>query len=38
MFDYQAGGISLILVALLEVIGIGWFYGKDWSRFVPWFG
>ncbi|XP_031574793.1 sodium- and chloride-dependent GABA transporter 1-like [Actinia tenebrosa] len=29
MFDYQAGGISLVLVALLEVIGIGWCYGVD---------
>lgn len=28
MFDYQAGGISLVLIALLEVIGIGWFYGE----------
>lgn len=29
MFDYQAGGISLVLIALLEVIGIGWFYGIE---------
>jgi len=28
MFDYQAGGISLVLIALLEVVGIGWFYGE----------
>ncbi|EDO39708.1 predicted protein, partial [Nematostella vectensis] len=29
MFDYQGGGISLILIALLEVIAIGWFYGVE---------
>lgn len=28
MFDYQAGGISLVLIAFLEVVGIGWFYGE----------
>ena len=28
LFDNQAGGISLVLIALLEVLGIGWFYGK----------
>lgn len=28
MFDAQAGGISLVLIALLEVLGIGWFYGE----------
>ena len=28
LFDSQAGGISLVLIALLESIGIGWFYGK----------
>ena len=29
MFDYQAGGISLVLIAFLETIGIGWFYGEN---------
>lgn len=29
MFDYQAGGISLVLIALLEVVGVGWFYGTE---------
>ena len=29
MFDYQAGGISLVLIAFLEAIGIGWFYGEN---------
>jgi len=29
MFDYQAGGISLVLIAFLEVVGIGWFYGTE---------
>ena len=28
MFDYQAGGISLVLIAFLEAEGIGWFYGE----------
>ena len=28
MFDYQSGGISLILVALMETIAISWFYGE----------
>lgn len=28
MFDYQAGGISLVLIAFLEAVGIGWFYGE----------
>lgn len=29
LFDNQAGGISLVLIALLEVLGIGWFYGIE---------
>ncbi|KAJ7379135.1 hypothetical protein OS493_017633 [Desmophyllum pertusum] len=29
MFDYQAGGISLVLIAFLETVGIGWFYGIE---------
>ncbi|XP_078359801.1 sodium- and chloride-dependent GABA transporter 1-like isoform X2 [Oculina patagonica] len=29
MFDYQAGGISLVLIAFLEAVGIGWFYGTE---------
>lgn len=29
MFDIQSGGISLVLIALLETIGIGWIYGTD---------
>lgn len=29
MFDYQAGGISLVLIAFMEAVGIGWFYGKS---------
>ena len=28
MFDIQSGGISLVLIALLESIAIGWVYGK----------
>lgn len=28
MFDYQAGGISLVLIAFLETMGVGWFYGE----------
>lgn len=29
MFDYQAGGISLVLIAFMEAVGIGWFYGIE---------
>lgn len=29
MFDIQSGGISLVLIALLETIAIGWVYGTD---------
>ena len=34
MFDYQAGGISLVLIAFLETIGVGWFYGKNLNSSV----
>lgn len=29
MFDIQSGGISLVLIALLESIAIGWVYGTE---------
>ena len=32
MFDIQSGGISLVLIALLETIAIGWVYGKKIKR------
>ena len=28
MFDIQSGGISLVLIALLETIAIAWVYGE----------
>ena len=32
LFDYQAGGVSLIFIALMEVLTIGWFYGAGRLR------
>lgn len=29
MFDIQSGGISLVLIALLETVAIGWVYGEE---------
>jgi hypothetical protein len=28
MLDFQAGGISLIFLALMEVLVVGWAYGN----------
>ena len=32
LFDYQSGGVSLLFIASVEVITIGWFYGSERLR------
>ncbi len=32
IFDTQAGGVSLLFIAAVEVIAVGWFYGAERLR------
>ena len=31
LMDYQTAGISLLFITLMEIIAIGWIYGKPYK-------